>query len=115
MFKAITALNQQYKGALPLPLRIGVGIHTGPVVTAKVGTAQSQAVTLALGETVAVASRLEAVTKEILSDLVVSRDVAEAAGLAIIQSKVRDIYVLGREEPISAYPVSDLREIDQLM
>lgn len=115
MFKAIEALNQQYQGALPLPLRIGVGVHTGPVVTAKVGTAQSQAVTLALGETVAVASRLEAVTKEILSDLVVSRDVAEAAGLAIIQSKIRDIYVLGRDEPISAYPVSDLREIDQLM
>ncbi len=111
MFKSIEALNVQFQSALSLPLRIGVGIHTGRILTARIGAMQAQAVTLALGETVAVASKLEAASKDMMSDLVISRETALAAGLPIMQSRLRDIYVLGHENAISAYPIRGLGEL----
>jgi adenylate cyclase len=37
MLKVTQALNTELGSALPMPLRVGVGIHTGPVELARVG------------------------------------------------------------------------------
>lgn len=112
MLRSVEALNEQFRGALPLPLRVGIGIHTGPVLTARIGALQAHVATVALGQTVAVANRLERLTKEMLSDLVISREVAAAAGIALVQTRLQEVYVAGCETPVFAYPVNMMSEVE---
>lgn len=114
MFRSVDALNEQFQGALPLPLRIGIGIHTGSTLTARIHGGQGATIMMALGEVVTVASRLEIASKDMLGDLVMSKEAAQAAGLTIMSSRCRDIYVSGRDKPVSAYPINDLKEIEGL-
>ena len=67
---------------------------------------------VAIGEAVTVANRLEAVTKDMLVDLVLSKEAVDAAGLSSLQTRFRELYVSGREAPVIAYPIMDLSEID---
>src|SRR2546426_12819691 len=61
--------------------RLGIGIHTGPAVVGRMGYADAVYLT-AVGDTVHVASRLEALTKDYDCELVVSDAVARRAGVA---------------------------------
>ena len=112
MFRAVDALNEEFQGALPLPLRVGIGIHTGSTLTARIAAAQGETMVVAIGEAVTVANRLEAVTKDMLVDLVLSKEAVDAAGLSSLQTRFRELYVSGREAPVIAYPIMDLSEID---
>lgn len=105
MLKSADILQEEFSAALPQPLRIGIGMHTGPVVMARVGDEEHGYMVSALGETVTIASRLEAATKELLTDCLVSRDTLQAAGLPIPSTEHREIHMVSRGEPIIAYPL----------
>jgi adenylate cyclase len=64
--------------ALPPPLRVGIGLHHGPVLMGDVGGARQLQFTL-IGDTVNVASRLEALTRQQDTQLIVSDALLEAA------------------------------------
>ena len=83
MLKSVDTMNSELRAALPMPLRIGVGIHTGPFVIGRVGDEARGYATTALGETVTVASRLEAATKATLTECLVSQETLEASGRAM--------------------------------
>ncbi len=83
MLKVARRLNSEFSSALPMPLRVGIGIHTGKAVIARVGDAERGYMMTALGETVSIASRLETATKELLADCVVSDEAVAASGLAL--------------------------------
>ncbi len=81
----LDALNQSLRAALPAPMSMAVGLHTGSAILGRIGAAhQSEAggahIT-ALGETVNLASRLEAKAKELDVQIVLSEKCAERAGL----------------------------------
>jgi adenylate cyclase len=105
MLRTVGVLNDEFKGALPQPVRIGIGIHTGPTVVADVDHPSLGRKSLALGETVAVASRLEQATKELLSDVVASEDTLKAAGRTAAGGVRRELAVSGRIQPVVAYGV----------
>ncbi|MGI9422969.1 MAG: adenylate/guanylate cyclase domain-containing protein [Hyphomicrobiaceae bacterium] len=106
MLKSTDILNTEFESALPQPLRVGIGIHTGPIVMARVGDEEHGFMTTALGETVTLASRLESATKELLSDCLVSQATLQTAGLPIPTTEHREINLINRAEPLIAYPLA---------
>jgi adenylate cyclase len=106
MLKSSEILNGEFSSALPQPLRIGIGIHTGQVVMARVGDDEHGYMATALGETVTIASRLENATKELLSDCLISKETLRAAGMPIPTTEQREIHMTSRNEPVTAYPLA---------
>jgi adenylate cyclase len=78
MVEGLTALSRELATDLGSPLRIGIGIHTGPAVVGRMGWGESFYLT-AVGDTVHVAARLEQATKDYDAQLVVSEHVARHA------------------------------------
>jgi len=95
MVEGVEALSAELAGDLPTPLRIGIGIHTGPAVVGRMGWGESVYLT-AVGDTVHVAARLEQATKDYAAELVVSDDVARRAGLDLSRFPGHDLAVRNR-------------------
>lgn len=92
---ALEALNTTLVHDLDAPLRIGIGIHVGPTIVGQMGHGRVVSLT-AIGDTVNIASRLEALTKEFGAELVISDDVAAYAGFDVSAFPVRETEIRGR-------------------
>jgi adenylate cyclase len=114
MVKEVDVLSQSLAGELAEPLKIGVGIHSGPAVVGRMGFGSNVHLT-AIGDTVNVASRLQNLTKEYGCQLVISEQVGAHAGLnsSLNPSSVLryDLTVRNRREPLTIFVVNDVREI----
>ncbi len=106
MSEALRALNRGLASDLPMPLRIGIGIHTGPAIVGEMGFADTSSIT-AIGDTVNTASRLEAMTKEHGAQLAVSDATVRHAGLAMPPGRREEVTLRGRREPMSVYLAED--------
>src|SRR5262249_36462347 len=95
---------------LESPLRIGVGIHTGPAVVGEMGYADTRYLT-AVGDTVHVASRLEALTKEYQCELVVSEQVLSRAGVAGAAYPRHALTVRNRQAPLRIVVIAEARDL----
>ena len=84
------------------PLRLGIGIHTGPAVVGRMGYATTTYLT-AVGDTVHVAARLEALTKDYGAELILSEEVAARAGLDVSDHARHELTVRNREAPLTVF------------
>ena len=104
----LDALNQSLHDELKGALNMGIGIHTGSAILGRIGAAgnnQAARGITALGDTVNTASRLESASKELQVQVVMSRAVTEAAGIATDGLDARSIEIRGREQPLDVYAV----------
>jgi adenylate cyclase len=101
MAQRLEELNQSLATELESPLRIGIGIHVGPVIIGEMGYEEATSLT-AVGDSVNTASRLETMTKEYKAQLVVSEAVAELANIDLSKFPSHDVDVRGRSETITA-------------
>ncbi len=83
-------------------IKIGIGIHCGESVIGNIGSEKHIEYT-AIGDTVNVASRLQELTKELHSSIVVSEAVVNAVGDKIAFKKVGPMALRGRVDPIIVY------------
>ena len=89
------------------PVRIGLSLHLGTVVIGEIGAA-GQAPRTLIGDTVNAASRLEAQTKELAVEGLISTSVLTAAGVSYGPDALITLTLRGVAEPVSALPVPTL-------
>ena len=102
MVARVSELSRILADDLATPLRLGIGIHTGPTVVGQMGYATTTYLT-AVGDTVHVAARLEALTKEYDAELVLSEEVAALAGLDVSDHVRHELTVRNREAPLAIF------------
>ena len=107
MLKTVRLLDGEMAGTLSIPLRIGIGIHTGPAVVARFGDPERGEMVGALGETVSIADRLEEATKQFLTDCLISGETLKASGLRLTLANPREIVIPYRDEPVLAYALKE--------
>ena len=114
MRQALDVLNSKLANDLNEPLRIGIGIHAGPVVLGEMGYGASRGLT-AIGDTVNTASRLEAATKELGVSVCISSDVAKFANINFGESTKKQISLRGKKHklPIHALTINELNSITE--
>src|SRR5262245_55152083 len=71
MRRRLRAWNAARVGAGKTPLRHGIGIHTGAVLAGNIGSAERHSYAL-VGDPVNLASRIQSLSKEVGSDILVS-------------------------------------------
>lgn len=103
MVRAVEALNREYAASLPLPLRIGIGIHGGQAIVGAVENESMGRREITVGETVMIASQLEAATRRLLADIVVSAETVSATGRSYRDTVPHKISVKGRDKPMQVY------------
>ena len=89
-------------GGIP-PITIGIGLHAGEAVSGNVGSALRKQYSIT-GNVVIIAARIEQLNKDYGSQILVSREVLEAAGERIdAASLLGPVKVKGREQPIELF------------
>ena len=102
MIARVHELSRALADDLDTALRLGIGIHTGPTVVGQMGYASTTYLT-AVGDTVHVAARLEALTKEYACEMVLSEEVAVQAGLDVSDHARHELTVRNREAPLAIF------------
>jgi len=93
-------LNSRYEMAELPEFNVGVGVHTGEVMFFRLAVGGVGDLT-PVGDTVNVASRLEAKCKELRWPIVASSTTIEAAGPGFVIAESREVEVLGRDARVS--------------
>jgi adenylate cyclase len=104
MVERVGDLGEALGAELDAPLRLGIGIHVGPAVVGGMGYGQAVYLT-AVGDTVHVAARLEALTKDYGCELVISEEVAQRARVAVDDLDRHELTLRNRQTPLTVVVV----------
>ncbi len=110
--QALERFNMQVAAEGSPEIRIGMGLHLGDLVVGEIGAAGHAARTI-IGDAVNVASRLEAETKGLGVELLVSSAVLESAGVEVGRLDLQQFQLRGVTEPVSALPVTRANELGE--
>src|SRR5262245_58066359 len=113
MAEGVARLSAAMADELEEPLRIGIGIHTGPAVVGRMGYGNTIYLT-AVGDTVHVASRFQDLTKQYQAQLVISEQVAQRAGVDVASYPQHEITVRNRREPLAIRVITDARTLPRV-
>ena len=75
MLAALRSFNAEKSGRAQQEVKIGIGLHTGPVILGTIGSSDRMDSTV-LGLTVNLAKRLEELTRPLAVDMLISNEVA---------------------------------------
>ena len=107
---ALDAVNAKLGVEIGKPLRVGMGIHAGPMLIGRIGYGEAVDLTV-VGNVVNVASRLEAVAKQKGFQIVMSSDVATYADCLDEAGPVLIVNVRGVDAPMEVVGVMRGRDL----
>ena len=99
MLGSVQAWNLRRAEVDEAPIRIGIGVHYGPAVMGDVGSARCAAFAV-IGDTTNTTSRLQSLTRNLETDMVVSQSLIEAVGRerVDVESELADLAEAGPQE-----------------
>jgi adenylate cyclase len=100
MFQRIERLNEQLRKEFNESVQMGIGILGGDAIVGSMGPPRTPLLT-AVGDNINIAARLEAKSKELGCDLVVSTDTLDQADLRYEPAWVREVELRGRNQAVS--------------
>jgi adenylate cyclase len=100
--QAMVALNERNKATSRAPLNYGIGVHVGDVMYGNIGSSSRLDFTV-IGPAVNMASRLEALTKQLGRTVLLSRDFAELVEPKFELEHVGKHEVRGFSDPIELF------------
>jgi len=104
MRSRLKSVNDRFKMQGRSPLRHGIGIHTGQVVAANIGSPDRLSYAL-VGDTVNLASRIQELNKQLNTDILISETTQFHIDKEIPIKKLPTINVKGKSEPISVFKI----------
>jgi adenylate cyclase len=104
MAETLRDLNQQWTGQGRPPLKIGIGVNTGPVAVGNMGSDRLFDYT-AVGDNVNLASRLEGLNKYYGTKILISQTTAEALGEGFILRDVDRVRVKGKAQAAQIFEI----------
>ena len=99
-------LNESLINDLPFPLKMGIGIHTGNVIIGKMGYKHAKNLT-AVGDAVNTASRLESLTKELKSQIIISKYTFELSEHQIKDLEEDTVNIVGKNDLFDIIKIRD--------
>jgi adenylate cyclase len=103
-------VNAKLEGEIGRPLRVGIGIHAGPLLLGRIGYGEAVDLTV-VGSAVNIASRLEAIAKEKGFQIVISSDVMRHAGCLDQAGPMLSVKVRGMDETMQIIGVARGRDL----
>jgi adenylate cyclase len=105
LFRGVASVSSEMEKAGWPGLRIGVGINTGPAIVGSVGSPKRMEYT-AIGDTVNVASRVEALTKTVGHDLLITEPTWACLPPDINTEPLAHQTIKGKGEPLAVFAIT---------
>jgi len=104
MRQLLVVVNKKLERQACSPLGHGIGIHSGPVVAANIGSPDRLAYDL-VGDTVNLASRIQGLTKKFNADILISATTRGCLAKNFAVEKLPSIKVKGKSRPMDIFRV----------
>ena len=102
MISTLDVLNKELM--LDVPLRIGIGIHSGEAVVGNIGSEHKMEYTI-IGDTVNTASRVEGLTKELQANILITEETFSRLKILDNITPEKEITMRGKTKSIKLYRI----------